>query len=48
MLIPVAQRWPKMDLTNVRSMELFRRLGLAQGLREQGKSLRIMALFSLV
>lgn len=25
-----------MDLTNVRSMELFRKLGLVQGLREQG------------
>ncbi|OQU94362.1 FAD binding domain-containing protein [Cladophialophora immunda] len=29
-------RWPKMDLTNARSMELFRRLGLAQKLRERG------------
>ncbi|KIW44404.1 uncharacterized protein PV06_02876 [Exophiala oligosperma] len=29
-------RWPKMDLTNSRSMELFRRLGLAQDLRSQG------------
>ena len=26
-------RHPKMDITNVRSMELFRRLGLAQSLR---------------
>lgn len=30
-------RWPKMDLTNSRSMELFRRLGLAQDLRDQGE-----------
>ncbi|OAG35269.1 hypothetical protein AYO21_10540 [Fonsecaea monophora] len=29
-------RWPKMDLTNVRSMEFFRKLGLAEGLRERG------------
>lgn len=29
-------RWPKMDLTNVRSMELFRKLGLADELRKQG------------
>jgi len=29
-------RWPKMDLTNPRSMEIFRRLGLAEGLRQQG------------
>lgn len=28
--------WPKMDLTNTRSMELFRKLGLADELREQG------------
>ncbi|KAL2061490.1 hypothetical protein VTL71DRAFT_6867 [Oculimacula yallundae] len=34
-------RWPKMDLTNVRSMELFRRLGLAQRLRDQGVSSHI-------
>jgi FAD binding domain len=30
-------RWPKMDLTNARSMELFRFLGLADKLRAQGK-----------
>ena len=30
-------RWPKMDVTNVRTMELLRTLGLADGLREQGK-----------
>lgn len=29
-------KWPKMDLTNVRSMEIFRRLGLAHHLRRQG------------
>lgn len=31
-------KWPKMDITNCRSMELFNRLGIAQGLREQGMS----------
>lgn len=30
-------RWPKMDLTNIRSMELFRKLGLADELRKQGE-----------
>ncbi|KAH0829254.1 hypothetical protein AYO21_09793 [Fonsecaea monophora] len=29
-------RWPKMDLTNARSMELFRKIGLANQLRKQG------------
>jgi 2-polyprenyl-6-methoxyphenol hydroxylase-like FAD-dependent oxidoreductase len=29
-------KWPKMDLTNARSMEIFRRLGLSEGLRKQG------------
>ncbi|KAM5347515.1 hypothetical protein ACJ41O_010520 [Fusarium nematophilum] len=29
-------KWPKMDITNCRSMELFKRLGIAQGLRDQG------------
>ena len=28
--------WPKMDITNVRSMELFRKIGLADQLRTQG------------
>ena len=28
--------WPKMDLTNARSMELFRSIGLADKLRQQG------------
>jgi hypothetical protein len=30
-------RWPKMDLTNARSMEFFRKLGIADDLRMQGK-----------
>ncbi|OAG35329.1 hypothetical protein AYO21_10469 [Fonsecaea monophora] len=29
-------KWPKMDLTNPRSMEFFRKLGLADSLREKG------------
>lgn len=29
-------RWPKMDLTTARSMEIFRRLGISSGLREKG------------
>ncbi|ETR97598.1 hypothetical protein M419DRAFT_39261 [Trichoderma reesei RUT C-30] len=29
-------KWPKMDLTNCRSMELFRRLRISEGLREIG------------
>ncbi|KAM5346072.1 hypothetical protein ACJ41O_009077 [Fusarium nematophilum] len=29
-------RWPKMDLTNARSMELLRKIGLAEGLRARG------------
>lgn len=29
-------KWPKMDLTNARSMEMFRKLGLADDLRRQG------------
>ncbi|KAL6693885.1 hypothetical protein J3F84DRAFT_396159 [Trichoderma pleuroticola] len=29
-------KWPKMDLTNSRSMELFRRIGISEGLREIG------------
>jgi FAD-dependent monooxygenase len=29
-------KWPKMDLTNARSMEIFRRLGLSDGLRQRG------------
>lgn len=37
----ICLRWPKMDLTNARSMELFRRLGLADDLRRQGTSLPI-------
>lgn len=33
---PVTTRHPKMDLTNGRSMELFRRLGIAEQLRDAG------------
>ncbi|KIW45787.1 uncharacterized protein PV06_04142 [Exophiala oligosperma] len=33
---PETTRWPKMDLTNIRSMELFRKLGLADELRKLG------------
>lgn len=29
-------RWPKMDLTTARSMEIFRALGIADGLRQRG------------
>lgn len=29
-------RWPKMDVTNCRSVEILRRLGVADGLREVG------------
>lgn len=29
-------KWPKMDLTNSRSMEMFRRLGLSEGIRRLG------------
>ncbi|KAF5701106.1 phenol 2-monooxygenase [Fusarium mundagurra] len=29
-------KWPKMDVTNCRSMELYRRLGISTGFREQG------------
>lgn len=32
-------RWPKMDITNVRSMEILKRLGVDRGLREVGTSL---------
>jgi 2-polyprenyl-6-methoxyphenol hydroxylase-like FAD-dependent oxidoreductase len=30
-------RWPKMDITNCRSMELLKRLGVDGGLREVGE-----------
>ena len=33
-------RWPKMDITNCRTMELFRTLGLAEGLRKIGEQLQ--------
>ncbi|KAH7037082.1 FAD binding domain-containing protein [Microdochium trichocladiopsis] len=29
-------KWPKMDITNCRSMELFNRLGISEAFREQG------------
>lgn len=31
-------KWPKMDVTNCRSMELFRRLGIHDAFRTQGNS----------
>ena len=34
----IVDRWPKMDLTNVRSMEIFRKIGLADELRKQGEA----------
>lgn len=34
---PGTTRLPKMDITNCRSMELLRRLGIADGLREQSE-----------
>jgi 2-polyprenyl-6-methoxyphenol hydroxylase-like FAD-dependent oxidoreductase len=34
---PDTTKWPKMDITNCRSMELLRRLGVADGLREVGE-----------
>lgn len=37
-----ARRWPKMDLTNVRSMEFFRKLGLAEELRKRGKDRHLL------
>lgn len=37
-------RWPKMDITNARSMELLARLGLAEKLRKQGGRSRLSTL----
>ena len=34
--------WPKMDITNVRSMELLKRLGVDQGLRSVGKLVPVL------
>lgn len=34
---PDTTAWPKMDITNCRSMELLRRLGVADGLRDVGE-----------
>jgi FAD-dependent monooxygenase len=39
-------KWPKMDVTNCRSMELFNRLGISQGLRDLGESNETRALSS--
>ena len=36
---PDTTKWPKMDITNCRSMELLKRLGVADGLRAVGKYL---------
>lgn len=40
-------KWPKMDCTNVRSMELFKRLGIADGFREIGLSFSTAKILSL-
>jgi hypothetical protein len=34
---PDTTKWPKMDITNCRSMELLKRLGVADSLRTIGK-----------
>jgi FAD-dependent monooxygenase len=33
---PDTTKWPKMDITNCRSMEILRRLGMDQGMRAVG------------
>jgi heterodisulfide reductase subunit A-like polyferredoxin len=38
---PDTTKWPKMDITNCRSMELLTRMGIADGLREVGKLILI-------
>lgn len=40
--------YPKMDITNCRSMELFRRLGIAEGFRQQGMSFGVAMFLVLV
>jgi 2-polyprenyl-6-methoxyphenol hydroxylase-like FAD-dependent oxidoreductase len=40
-------KWPKMDVTNCRSMEILRRLGVAQGLRDVGTCLKRVFFLSL-
>jgi hypothetical protein len=37
-------KWPKMDITNCRSMELLKRLGVADSLRAIGKWVRVHSL----
>jgi 2-polyprenyl-6-methoxyphenol hydroxylase-like FAD-dependent oxidoreductase len=39
---------PKMDVTNCRSMEILRRLGVAQGLRDVGTCLKRVSFPSLI
>src|SRR3546814_12212723 len=39
---PATTRHPKMDLTNARSMELFKRLGRAETLRDAGVPRRLV------
>lgn len=34
-------KWPKMDVTNCRSMEILKRLGVADGIREVGMCLKV-------
>jgi 2-polyprenyl-6-methoxyphenol hydroxylase-like FAD-dependent oxidoreductase len=41
-------KWPKMDITNVRSMEILQRLGLAEELREIGTLLMLNAILNCV
>lgn len=36
-------RWPKMDITNVRSMELLKHIGLADSLRELGSLAKVIS-----
>lgn len=35
-------KWPKMDITNCRSMELLKRLGIDAGLREVGRDYSVL------
>lgn len=37
-------KWPKMDCTNCRSMELFKRLGIADDFREIGQFFQLQKL----
>lgn len=37
-------KWPKMDITNCRSMEIFRRLGISDGLRNVGGRFSVLFL----